>query len=88
MVGGRIINVISVGPNSWIQCEDSTGDVCAIRVVGKHNIRIGDSIWWQGQIAYWTRMPHMDGQPTDIKLERIGHSHGKIPDDVLEIACA
>lgn len=84
MVGGKVINVVGLGYQSWIQCEDSSGDVCAIRVTGEHPIRAGDQIWWQGNFAYITPMPHHEGGPVDIKLTRIGYSHGGIPDDVLE----
>ncbi len=84
MVGGKVINVVRVGGNSWVQVQDGHNDVCAVRVAGQPEISVGDSFWWQSGNAYWTRQSWYEGDPYDVRLERIGYSHGGIPDDVMQ----
>ena len=84
MVGGKVINVVRVGGNSWIQVQDGYNDVCAVRVEGHPEVGIGDSIWWQSGFCYHTPIDWAEGDPYDIRLEKIGYSHGTIPDDVME----
>ena len=61
-------------------------DTCAIRVKDPKEMKIGDSLWWQGNKAMWTPKPD-DGRE-DVVLERVGYSHSKIPDDVLAVLTA
>lgn len=94
MVGGRVINVVQLPDSTWVQCEergyyyDDAGrrtnshvDQCAIRIEKHREVKVGDSLWWQGNYAMWTPKPD-DGRE-DVHLKRIGYSHSKIPDDVL-----
>jgi hypothetical protein len=85
MVGGKIMNIVTDGPeDKWVQCVDRTysNDTCAIRVKTREPLKVGDSLWWQGRQAFWTPKP--DEGREDIPLERIGYSHSKIPDDIIE----
>ena len=89
MVGGKVINIVQLPDNTWIQVLDAThseSDTCAIRVERNRHIKIGDELWWQGTKAYWTPVP-LTGRE-DVPLVRIGCSHRTIPDDVIEAAYA
>ncbi|HEX5426642.1 MAG TPA: hypothetical protein VFW94_24230 [Candidatus Acidoferrales bacterium] len=84
MVGGIVINIIRLPDGAWVQCLDTTyaNDTCAIRVADAKEMKVGDKLWWQGRIAFWTPWP-FEGKE-DIRLERIGYSHSGIPHDVME----
>lgn len=95
MVGGRVINIVRLPDSVWVQCEETTryydargrhsreySSTCAIRVKDAKEMKVGDSLWWQGSRAMWTPKPD-DGRE-DIVLERIGYSHSTIPEDVIE----
>ena len=84
MVGGKVINIVKLSGGVWVQCQDTTytQDTCAIRVKDSREMKVGDSLWWQGNRAYWTPKPD-DGRE-DIDLERVGYSHSSIPDEVME----
>lgn len=84
MVGGKVINIVRTSDGDWIQCLDTTyaQDTCAIRVRDAKEMKVGDSLWWQGSRAYWTPKPD-DGRE-DIILERVGYSHSSIPDEIIE----
>lgn len=84
MVGGEVINIVKTADGTWVQCLDTTyGDqTSAIRVKDAKEMKTGDRLWWHGTRAYWTPKPD-DGRE-DIVLERIGYSHSKIPDDIME----
>jgi hypothetical protein len=99
MVGGVVINIVRLSDCAWVQCEDTTyyydkagrrkksyTDHCAIRVKDPKEMKVGDRLWWQGSRAMWTPKPD-DGRE-DIVLERVGYSHSKIPNDVLEAMVA
>ena len=83
MVGGKVINIVKLKDSTWVQCVDRTysEQTCAIRVADAKEMKVGDSLWWQGRQAFWTPKPD-DGRE-DIKLERIGYSHSTIPDEVF-----
>jgi hypothetical protein len=85
MVGGQVINIVKTNDSTWVQCLDRTytNDTCAIRVKDAKEMKVGDRLWWHGSRAMWTPKPD-DGRE-DIVLERVGYSHSKIPQDVLEI---
>lgn len=86
MVGGTVIEVIITLSRVWINCRDTHyGDECAIyveRTDKSRSVSPGDSIWWQGDSAYWgpkvfKKMPEQDkraGIHYDIELKRIGNS--------------
>ena len=84
MVGGVVINIVTTGEGVWVQCLDATysQDTCAIRVKNADGMKVGDRLWWQGRRAYWTPKPD-DGRE-DVVLERVGYSHSKIPDEIME----
>lgn len=62
-------------------------DTCCVYTDGrKHDgteasMQIGDSLWWQGGICYWTPKANRtmdggrDGGDYDIRLKKIGYSH-------------
>ena len=94
MVGGKVINMVRLADCVWVQCEETTrtyddsgrrkgqySTQCAIRVRDAKEMKVGDSLWWQGNRAMWTPKPD-DGRE-DIVLERVGCSHSKIPDEVM-----
>lgn len=83
MVGGVVINIVKMDESTWVECLDTTyaSDTCAIRVKDAREMKVGDSLWWQGNRAMWTPKPD-DGRE-DIILERVGYSHSTIPDDVF-----
>jgi len=84
MVGGKVINIVKVEDGVWVQCLDRTysEQTCAIRVKDAKEMKVGDSLWWQGRHAYWTPKPD-DGRE-DVRLERIGYSHSSIPEDAIK----
>lgn len=86
MVGGTVINIVRMESDVWVGCIDATYEqtMCAIRVKDSREMKVGDKLWWQGKRALWTPKPY-DGRE-DIVLERVGYSHSKIPDDVMEKA--
>jgi hypothetical protein len=94
MVGGKIIKVVQLPDSTWVNCEehgyyyDKSGkrcashyDQCAIRIERNTEVKVGDSLWWQGPWAMWTPKPD-DGRE-DVRLKRLGYSHSTIPDDVI-----
>lgn len=94
MVGGKVINIVKLDDSVWVNCMETTvyydglgrrskeiSDTCAIRVKDAREMKVGDSLWWQGSRAMWTPKPY-DGRE-DIVLERVGYSHSKIPDEVM-----
>lgn len=85
MVGGIIIDIVKINDAKWwLNCvETGLGsgagkNTCAIYVDPLNaRIEVGDSLWWQGSYAYWTRA---DGVSTDVRLPRIGFSGVAHPD--------
>ncbi len=99
MVGGVVINIVRLADSVWVQCEEtahyyddkgrrkkSYTDQCAILVKDAKEMKVGDRLWWQGSRAMWTPKPD-DGRE-DIVLKRVGYSHSKIPDEVIEALAA
>lgn len=81
MVGGIVIEVVdSTDGRVYVRCRDTRySDECAIYVQDgpeAQAIELGDSLWWQCGIAYWT--PKGDrGIFTgmqDVKLKKVGYS--------------
>ena len=77
MVGGKVVEVIHLKDDSiWVNCRDGREE-CAIYIMGDDNswsVQPGDSLWWQGDYAYWTPYPKWEGDPGDIAIKRIGSS--------------
>lgn len=92
MVGGKVIEVLLYQRDGelriWINVRGTGSearDTCAIVVEATPSascVDVGDSIWWQGQHAFWTPRARYF---TDFKLRRIGFSGVSRPalDDVL-----
>ncbi len=60
MIGGTIIQIQLCENDVWLDVQDTTypKEFCAIYVArnaDSERIRVGDSIWWQGKKAFWTR---------------------------------
>lgn len=84
MIGGVVINIVKTEDGVWVQCLDTpyNHDTCAIRVKDAKEMKVGDRLWWQGRQAFWTPKPD-DGRE-DVVLDRVGYSHSKIPDEIME----
>lgn len=84
MVGGVVANIVKTEDSVWVQCIDRTYSyqTCAIRVKDAKEMKVGDRLWWHGKRAFWTPKPD-DGRE-DVVLERVGYSHSKIPDEIME----
>lgn len=83
MVGGTVIETIDCGPATgefptgrvWINCKSiHSSSTCAIYVERddrSRSVSVGDDIWWQGGMAFWTPK----GAPfSDMVLMRLGFS--------------
>lgn len=81
-VGGEVTEVIEVSDGKvWVNTDDN-GDECAIFCdPDGETISVGDSLWWQGGIAYWT--PE-DKSRADVELIKIGASGVSRPDEDFE----
>lgn len=80
-VGGRVVETILMPGRVWVNTrEPQSGDLCAIYVESTPAARCiteGDSVWWQGQRAFWTPRAgsFRDAAPfSDMSLRRIGCS--------------
>ena len=82
MVGGVIVDIVPIDEHRiWVNCADTSRaipETCAVYVdpVGvrlqvKWNIEVGDSLWWQGDSAFWTPS---GGSLADIRLKRLSYS--------------
>lgn len=78
--GGTVIETIIIGERVWINTREKPTyrDTTAIYVENTREARavmIGDLLWWQGGVAYWTPK---DGErhvgPIEVKLKRRGCS--------------
>jgi len=86
MVGGTVIETISLPDRIWINCGDTTypSSTCAIEVVADARARSvseGDIVWWQDKFAMWTPAclqgradKGRSGVDFDIRLDKIGYS--------------
>lgn len=96
MVGGTVIEVCDAEHTKdaiYVDCADWVKgrrhpETCAIYVVrspDSEKIQVGDSLWWQGEWAYWTPAANRSakgskaGVDYDIKIERIGFSGVTLP---------
>src|SRR4030095_14596049 len=75
MIGGIVIEIIRLEDRIWVNAKNRTyNETCAIYIECNRDseaIRVGDSIWWQGQYAMWTPQT---GEFKDRKIPRIGFS--------------
>jgi len=86
-VGGNVVQLYydEITQKVWVNTYDS-GEYCSVLlgpVAFTRNIKIGDKLWWQGGIAYWSRKaPEGDTTEwsfTDEKLPKIGGSGVRHP---------
>lgn len=99
MVGGTVIEVVDLATKVYINCADkprgrTKADECAIyveRTPDAEKIEIGDAVWWQGGVAYWTPCKNRTsskearnrglkgGVDYDVKIPRVGYSGASHP---------
>lgn len=82
-VGGKVVETIVLPDKVWVNTHDGAsgckrmdckGHTCAIyveRTVESRSISEGDTVWWQGQWAFWTPA---NAVFHERKLKRIGFS--------------
>lgn len=78
-VGGKVIDIVRDTETVWINTDDGY-EKCAIYVNRDSNserVTIGDIVWWQGRIAYWTTADRISEVETE--LTRHGYSGVKRP---------
>lgn len=82
--GNLYIETIDRGPHLP---DGQHGTRCVVELVpideqgNAVEIRPNDSLWWQDGYCYWTRdgwagLPRKEGDPANVKLRKIGYSHG------------
>ena len=77
MVGGIVIEVVwrDADDTVFVDCRDTQyRDTCAIRVernADSERIEVGDRMWWQGRLAFWTPA---DSSRVDVRIPRRGYS--------------
>lgn len=92
MVGGKVVEVLFEENRIFLNVQDRTypKDRCGIYVVrdpDSEKIEVGDQVWWQGKIVYWTpTVTVLGGDVVDYPLDRasysgVDHPQGK---DVLD----
>jgi hypothetical protein len=87
VIGGTVSEVVWLEDRIWVEVVDPSesgrGDLCAIyvrRCTVSEEIKVGDSLWWQGGYAYWTPFreklkAHMrSGFDYDLRIPKIGYS--------------
>lgn len=95
MVGGTVIETIILADKVWINARDNYPpkhpDECAIYVErnsDSEQVAVGDSIWWQNVLAYWTPASR---EFTERPIPRVGYSGVNRPEghDVLsqDVVC-
>jgi hypothetical protein len=79
-VGGKVVEVVICTDKVWINTKEKDATLGVAIYVERSPqalaVSNGDSVWWQGQYAYWTPK-NRAGQTyagSDIKLRRIGCS--------------
>jgi hypothetical protein len=82
MIGGKIIDIRNDGDRVRIWCVDTydhSGDAkveiydeCGIYIAPDGELpALGDTVWWQGKIVYWTPA---DCRFVDRPLQKLGYS--------------
>lgn len=76
MVGGKVIETIIVDDRVWVNVRDRTypKETCAIYVERNpvsEAISEGDSLWWQGRLAFWTPV---GANFSDLEIPRRSYS--------------
>ena len=84
-IGGEVIEIIEIKPSmAWINTYDGHSE-CAIycdptKLPYSEKIQLGDILWWQSGIAYWTsKEKHLK----EIPLKKIGFSGISQRQDIL-----
>lgn len=81
-VGGKVVEIIVLPNKVWVDTKERPeySGTCAIyveRTAESLCIEVGDSLWWQGDSAFWTpRRRDMKTDPpfNDKPLRRLGFS--------------
>jgi len=82
-VGGKVIDHKIFDESVYINTSD--GSECAIYVerdMNSERVSIGDTVWWQGNSAYWTTG---DEEIDECRLIRRGFSGVPYPHDKPEV---
>ncbi len=83
MIGGKVIETILLAQKVYVKVADKPYgklETCAIYVErngDSESIKVGDSLWWQGRVAYWNPQNSERkkcGVDFDIEIPRIGYS--------------
>jgi hypothetical protein len=88
MVGGKVIGIVRrPDGTTLVNVRERKGqNRCGVIVTERKmdtdepvNISLGDTIWWQGEFAFWTpkgspQYPHQQGHKWDVCLRRHGYS--------------
>lgn len=79
MVGGIVVKVFPLGDTgeTWLLVhENDTYDTCGVIAKdpeGDRKIQVGDQVWWQAGIIYWTPASYGD-HGSDLQLKKVGGS--------------
>jgi hypothetical protein len=82
MVGGKVVEIVGCEDKIWLDCVDvhDHGSIYVEKDAKARAIIEGDTVWWQGNKAYWTPAVMEDsdkkrcGIDYDIPLVKIGFS--------------
>lgn len=89
-VGGTIIDIVEVSPSKWwVNTVDKSDLMHGGRTVAVYcdpqgePLTVGDTLWWQGGLCFWTPRTHPDGR-SDVRLRKIGYSGVPHPDKPIK----
>lgn len=70
--GGTVTEVIDIKPGKvWVNTVDGRDECAVICDPGVEKVQIGDKLWWQGSVCYWT--PKL-GDLVEVKLKKTSGS--------------
>jgi hypothetical protein len=73
MIGGTVIETITLEDRVWINCRGERGEsstTCAIfvkKTAKSRSVSEGDAVWWQSGLAMWT--------PSFNRVKTCTHKH-------------
>jgi hypothetical protein len=77
MIGGRIVSIREEGDRLCLIVADNPygwHNFLGVDVAKTgHPLQLGDSLWWQGAVCYWT--PADGSHRHDTSLPKIGYSY-------------
>lgn len=75
-IGGKVIQVHFFYENDkskvWVNTLDDGGEHCAVVLDGTRNVRLEDTVWWQGGVARWSRTKQQDEFDMTFTDEPVG----------------